>query len=309
MSGSYSISENFRRYSYINGNVLIENSGIKVIKEPLRLGDDPIKYESPNVIEIKITNKCMHSCIWCHENSSEGGDNKILPDLYTKLSELPDYGYIFILSGGCILENLHGFMDIYNFLISAFSTVTICVELSSIDLYRMNSLPKTFGKHLSNAFLEYPGFYCISINSVKDLDQLNSIIKTTTDRFYWSIMLLKFDHTVFKFSLIKEFLKSEDRIKVVVEGGNGKLDQKNEILSFIKEQRLCYRKPQILFDPDAYKQLELSKLLLPSEESIYSLGWDNGYIYVDAVNGTYRKSRLGENTSWNNLSILDYYGR
>lgn len=314
MSSDYKVSEISRRHEYINGNVLVENSGIQIRRKPLRIGISE-RYEFPDVLEIKITNKCIHSCIRCHESSKEYGKNKILPTLYEKLSKLPDLAYTFIISGGCILENLQGFYDLCKYLTTKFSVCTICVKINFLDLGRINDLPSTFGKHLTNAFLDYPGYYCISIDDKCKNKELQDVMIESIDsrvsRFRWGYnTLLRFDHTTTPFDIVKEFMKKVGGgIKVIVEGGEGNLDQRESILSCLEEQRFhCYNKFPILFDQDSYRQLGLREFLLPSEESIYLLGWNN-YIYIDATEGMYRKSRLGESTDWKDLEILEYYGQ
>ena len=311
MSGDYTVSGISREHEYINGNVQIRNSGIPITKLPLRIGV-PERYEFPDVLEIKITNKCIHSCVGCHEGSKECGENKILPTLYEKLSKLPDLAYTFIISGGCILENLQGFYDLCRYLTTRFSVCTICVKINVLDLGRINDLPGTFGKHLTNAFLDYPGYYCISMDKCgnKELQEIIEKLDDKVGRFRWGHNTLwRFDHTIFPFDVVKAFMKTESRIRVIVEGGKGELDQKESIKNYLEEQRLhFYNKPPLLFDQDSYRQLGLDDFLLPSEKQVYSIGWDN-YVYIDATKGTYRRSRLGENTDWTNLEILEYYGQ
>ena len=307
MSNINKVSGISRGYEYINGNVLVGNSGIPIARRPLRIGVSS-KYEFPDVLEIKITDKCIHSCSGCHEKSKECGNNKILPDLYKKLSNLPDYAYTFVISGGCILENLQGFYDLCRYLTTRFSVCTICVKINVLDLGRINNLPRTFGKHLTNAFLDYPGYYCISMDKCGN-EELQKVIEKIDDGVggWWGYNTLwRFDHTIFPFDIVKALIKTENG-RIIVEGGEGELDQKENILNYLKEQRLrYYKKPPLLFDQDSYKQLGLDEFLLPSEKQAYSIGWDN-YVYIDATKGTYRRSRLGKNTDWTNLEILEYY--
>ena len=181
-----------------------------------------------------------------------------------------------------------------------------------LDLGRINDLPGTFGKHLTNAFLDYPGYYCISMDKCgnKELQEIIEKLDDKVGRFRWGHNTLwRFDHTIFPFDVVKAFMKTESRIRVIVEGGKGELDQKESIKNYLEEQRLhFYNKPPLLFDQDSYRQLGLDEFLLPSERQVYSIGWDN-YVYIDATKGTYRRSRLGENTDWTNLEILEYYGQ
>jgi len=296
---------------YINGNTLIQPNGIKINKRCLRIGV-PEKYKLPDIIEIKITNKCVRSCIRCSEKSSEYGENKILPDLYTKLSKLPDYPYVFVISGGCILENLQGFYEVCKFLVDKFSRTTICVKIDLMDIVRINNLPISFGKYLTNAFLDYPGFYCVSLNNINccEVSELHNLVsKVDKYNFSWGRnTVFMFDHTTVPFEMIIKLMEDRStKESMIVEGGFNYYNNRDKIHKYIEEQRLHCVKPKLWFDQDAYSQLCLDKFLLPTEKSIYSLGWDN-YIYIDSVSGMYRKSRLGENTSWDNLEILDYYG-
>lgn len=299
MADNHTIKRVFREPEFINGNTLVKLNGLQVSHKSLRL-DVPIKYEFPDVVEIKVTDRCIHSCLYCHEGCREYGNNTFKSEIYDKLNTLPDKPIMFVLSGGCILENLTGLKDIINFLDHKFLSPPICVKINFLDLERINNLPETFGKQLTNVLLYRPNYFLLSINQVLNLDFEKITESGLLDRFSPdSNIIWRFDHTKFPFEVIESVLNKKiySGVKYLVEGGTGALCQEDKIKEFLDKQRYHIRKPYILFDSDAYSQLNLDDFLQPSEKDIYSLGWDN-YVYFDAVRGEYRKDRLSKGIDW-----------
>ena len=284
---------------FINGNVLIKNpSRFFKSHKSLRIGVPRI-YDFPDTIEIKITNKCIHQCLYCSGRSNEIGKNNINSELYLKLNNFPDSPVLFILSGGNILENLNDTYDILKFLNEKFSNYRICIKINAMDLERLE-LSSSFGKRIINKIFE-SSFLCISIDNCKDYN----IVKNKLKKLLWKTdIIYSFDHTVSPFNSIEE-LKD---FNVVIDGGIGNLIQKDEIYRFIEKQRYYLKNnSKIFFSKDAYNQLDLDKILLEDEKILYSTGWDN-LVYIDAVEGTYSKSKLDSNkVKWDDLSIIDYY--
>ena len=122
-----------KRSNYINGNILTSIGGFKINHEPLRL-DISEKCEFPEVIEIKITSKCIYSCPGCIGGCNEEGANVINPEVYSKLSDLPREPILFIISGGCIVENLKGLKEITRYISKEFQDSEVCVKINALDI-------------------------------------------------------------------------------------------------------------------------------------------------------------------------------
>jgi hypothetical protein len=298
MANSYIIEETIRRPYFINGNVLINNNNFFKSHKCLRI-DVPKIYDFPDTIEIKITNKCIHQCLFCSGKSNELGKNKINSELYSKLDNFSYSPVLFIISGGNILENLNDVYDIFEFLDRKFKNCRICIKINAMDLKRLE-LSSSFGRRLVNRILE-SSFLCISIDNCKDY---NTVLNESKKILWMTDIIYSFDHTISPFNSI-ERLKG---FNVIIDGGIGNLIQKDEIYRFIEKQRYYLKNnSKIFFSKEAYNQLELNKILSEDEKSIYSTGWDN-LIYIDAIEGTYSKSKLDSNkVKWDNLSIIDYY--
>lgn len=299
-------------FKYINGNILTERSGVRFVRKRLRIGVQD-RYKFPDIIELKITNKCSYSCSWCSSKDWELGENTVLPDLYAKLSELPeDLSVLFIISGGNILDCLSEFDKLCKF-ICRFPKSSIITKIGLDDFGRLNNLSRTFGSQLGDTLYDIPLVLEISLDRFRGYSDIESyILKLNPNlRLYYNFYLLKINHTVFPFTKIQEMFSSTGFLRgnrnfLLVEGGIGSLDQGDTIRDFLKSNRNYMNPPNIMFDKDSYEQLKLGEFLLPKEKELYSAGWDN-YLYIDATKGLYKESKLSPAVSWEGLTILDYY--
>lgn len=305
MANNYTV-RNWKQYYYINGNTLVKPgyNQFSIIHKCLRVSEKPV-YKFPDVVEIKITNKCIHECIGCSEKSCELGDNTINNDIFKILDRLPRLPLIFIISGGCILENFVDLQKIAQYIKTEFENSKMIFNICALDLIRMENLPRSFGKQYTEAFLNLPTAYCILLDScivnnrlvfdnIKGID----IYQKKVFRYY----ILKLSCSKFSNDIISDLFERDidliDDFSVVIITGTRENFKRDEILKFIEEQRNSLIKKPVVFDQDAYKQLGLDEFLTDTEKLIYSLGWDS-YLFLDANLGESRNySRFGSKIKW-----------
>lgn len=99
-----SIILNKNKEYYLNGNYMVfYDYGDRQIKRCLRIGED-FKAEFPDSIDLKITNKCSHGCLYCHENSVSEGASFNLDHTIETLRQLPKYPIEIAIGGGNVLD-------------------------------------------------------------------------------------------------------------------------------------------------------------------------------------------------------------
>ena len=287
---------------YINGNIAVERSDFVIKNRPLRLNES-FKYEFPNIIEIKLTDRCSYECLLCPEQSKSGGINNFQKDrLFKVLSELPKLPLLFILSGGNLLEIISGVCEVELFLRSTFKDCSIIVNLNSLDRNRVENLPHSFGGKEINKFIENTSFFSISLGQYYDSSLLNTSFFGGFSNFN---RLLSSD-------LIFRLTYGSQIDKIIEDNENGYNNN-----SFIVSDDVVYKNKEIVLD--TIEKLNLyhvsrSRLYFSSSslkylgitDNSYNLGWDGGYIYIDAVNGKYSIDRKNK-INWDNIKSLEFY--
>ena len=96
------ISDNTIRY--INGNYLtrLHYDGTRE-KRVLRVGEN-FEPSFPDSIDLKITNKCLLGCSFCHEASNPSGKTANWSSLKKVLDQLPKVGIELAIGGGDVFE-------------------------------------------------------------------------------------------------------------------------------------------------------------------------------------------------------------
>jgi hypothetical protein len=257
---------------YLNGNLFIERTGFKITNSLIRFSDIPSP-KFPDVIEIKITNKCIYNCLGC--KSKENGVNNFNHEvIYTKLNELPQLPLMFLISGGNILESLEGLYEITKFLKNRFQGCTIMIKLNSLSIERIGNLSHcSFGRNVVQNFLYDVDFYSISLNQLYDPTFIE-------DRFFKQDGLGRIsggDNIIFRVDCknqkLPEILERNNKRKnnIFLLSGPTK-GNKKYLQEFIEERKYHFSNPEIYFDEISREELELG--------SEYSLGWNN-YIFYD----------------------------
>lgn len=266
---------------YVNGNVFIDRYGF-LIKEQL-LNSNKKEYKFPDIIEIKLTNKCIYECSNCPNSSKEYGINDFNYDLLIeKLSKFPNRPILFILSGGNILENLNGFYKISKFIKNKFKNCTIIVNINALDINRVSNLShSSFGKEEVNCLLYDVDYFSISLNQKYDKKEIFDdwfFKEEGLGRLYTGnniIFRLRCDNPKF-YEIMNDSIIEDYNYKQNTFIFNGKLGNNREyIQNILKERRYHYNNPQIYFDNIALRELNYNS-------NDCSLGWNN-YLFIDAT--------------------------
>lgn len=284
---------------YINGNTLVKRSKFKIKNKILRLGEVP-KYEFPDVIEIKVTNKCIYECSMCQEKSKSNGTNKIQYDiLISKLSELPKIPCIFILRGGNILENLKELYHLIKFLKSEFQGCVIISYINALDVKRIENLSHcSFGRDHINKFIFGTDYFSVSLGQYYD----KSLLKFTFANNTGLARLTSYHNIIFRLeygSPIKDILRdiSENYYN------NSDIMIPNEMI--IKNKDIITETIDNLeLHLSNSLKIYLESNILGSKEK-YLLGWNN-YMFIDAVEGKFSMDKKTK-VSWDNIKLLEFY--
>lgn len=309
---------------YKNGNylVILYSDGTKVYRM-INPKDQEFISEFPDSIDIKITNKCLNSCPFCHERSDKDGKHSDIDELFDKaLKKLPKVGIELAIGGGNPLEHprlaeflmkatVHGFQN----------------RITVRDTDYIKNARQILTWHRSG-FLGGIGI------SIENYDMLKEIEHQTCKalnrrKFMWEEKPIVF-HTILGITPVEDFMKIAKEVKRVLilgfkqwgraENSTINPDIVDEWKTMIrrirydkisKNEKSKYYFPRLVlgFDNLALEQLELKNAMLSSE-------WDRNYMgdefshsmYIDAVEGQYSQtSRSPERVSWDKVDIMDYF--
>ena len=104
-------------YKYINGNYLVHYNPYsrKLTKRGFRRGEE-LKASFPDSIDLKITNKCIWGCPWCHESSTKDGNSFSLERTKEVLSQLPRVPIEVAIGGGNVLDIPHETLELVDWM-------------------------------------------------------------------------------------------------------------------------------------------------------------------------------------------------
>lgn len=296
--------------SYINGNyVVFPLPGGGRQKRALRSNEN-LNPNFPDSIDLKITNSCSQGCPFCHENSIPGGKSFSLSRTRSVLSTLPKAPIEIAIGGGNIFDcskdtyELIKWMKDYGFN----PRITISYEefKKREDVFYQPSWTKS--KNHEESLIKEVSHIGVSINRHITLTNylsksivwhviigvmpIEEMIKVLQDSNFKKILILGF----------KQFGRAKDQEISNLE------DWKLLIKNLIQENNDSIPKT-IGFDNLALEQLEVKKYL--SEEDWNSLWFGPEFsssMYIDAVEETFAPtSRSIKRTSWNSISLLDYF--
>lgn len=284
--------------SYVNGNcrVKIYDDGTKV-----REYEGKLNPEFPESIDLKITNYCESSCLYCHEMSDTNGKHAELTDIIDVLGKLPS-GIELAIGGG----NPMSYPDLVPLLISLRNMGFICnitvnqmhVKKNLDLLSRLIGQKFVYGVGVSVTRDDFDGIHqlmrmsdnvvCHMIAGVNDVDQ----VRRLANMDYCKVLLLGYK----KYGRGAEFY--DDKI------------EKNIWLWKMMLPALigiC----ALSFDNLALEQLD-AKNIIPKDvwEAVY-MGDDFTHsMYVDAVEKCYAPtSRSPDRVSFNDMSLEQFFHR
>jgi MoaA/NifB/PqqE/SkfB family radical SAM enzyme len=104
-------------YKYINGNYLVHYNPYsrKLSKRGFRRGEE-LKASFPDSLDLKITNKCVWGCPWCHESSTKDGNSFSLERTKEVLSQLPRVPIEVAIGGGNVLDIPHETLELVDWM-------------------------------------------------------------------------------------------------------------------------------------------------------------------------------------------------
>ncbi len=286
--------------NYINGNYLVTlySDGTKKFRA-FRVGES-LEADFPDSIDIKITNKCSHQCIWCHESSVPNGISFDLEKTKNVLADLPKVGIELAIGGGNVMElDRQVFSEFLYWCVQRnFKTrITITWKdlVDNLDYIDELTSPKDSNSPLVGAI-------GISMSSIpKNMDDVWSRI--------WLIpRVFHVIAGVFDVNKLPELLRQGSVLILgYKEWGRGKTidipdltEWKEKIKQVIYHSRGNPFDYTLSFDNLGIEQLNIQDCLLNKEWESCFMGPEFSHsMYVDAVNEVYAPtSRDPERVSW-----------
>ena len=320
--------------AYSNGNYYVTRKSGTMIKRCFRVNEDFIS-EFPDSIDLKISNRCSIGCPYCHEESFKDGKIANLEETIKHLSQLPEKPIEIAIGGGNILEDDQTY-DLLVKLLKWFSgrnnKVNITISEKSLsDDKQLDRLQKLHKFVSDNSDISKLG---IGISLGPDIteqriNQIKDSLKWV--EFDWSVEIVY--HVIlglFPIPMLKLILTENCFATRVVrilflgykQFGRAKKTElpptipifetliKKKIIEGRGSTSLMQLSNMVLgFDNLAIEQLNLSGSFLDLDFNDIYLGPEfSCSMYVDAVKGEFaRTSTSTDRTSWNKISILDYF--
>lgn len=291
---------------YQNGNATVELSddGTRVITSP----DSSFKFEYPLNLDIRVSTKCSFGrnpktgkgiCDFCHESATTDGVECDYEELKHTLDELPEGIELAI---GC--NNLtEGFEDF----------ITWCGHRGFIVNVTINQ------GHLNR---DYKSLLGLSLNGLVYNGVIKGLGVSYRSELKWDVLtgVLKYPNTVFHvIAGIDNFedvlsLKDKGVKKILILGekdfgfNEGKVDLKSQshkewywwVSKFFTEF------DTVSFDNLALEQLDIRRFFTHEQWEVFNQGEYS--FYINAVDKYFApSSRSNDITSWNNISIREYF--
>ena len=292
--------------NYKNGNVQIQlfEDGTRVMEYD---ETQPVVFDFPTSMDIKITNYCDGTCEFCHEKSNKKGKHADWVALLDILDSLPG-GQEIAIGGGNPLDHPKLALILYN-----------CKQKNFLPSLTVNfqHLNSHFDK--LNLLIREKLIYGLGISI-----PTNGIQKFTEDEKYF----LQYPHTVahliiglHKPDIINDLRNTFGLKKFLLLGykefGRGiqyykkfSSDIENNIQIWNKNViQILMGNNIISFDNLSIEQLDMQKKL-PKEiwEKNYQFDDFTSTMYIDAVEQVFAPtSRSDERVKWSEITLLDYF--
>ena len=321
------LSPKVSSYRYINNNYLVSMKYDKLTKRAFRVGEDLIG-EFPDSIDLKITNKCKHGCLYCHEDSCPNGDSFDFKKTTEILSQLPNKPIEVAIGGGNVLEIPEKLAELLVWCNKKEFRTRLTINIKDINkLYEIGY----YDCSLLEKILFIPDAIGVSINSISsdcikyNIDpyrfgrsQLDyNILGDINSKFYTVYHIIA---GVFPYNDLNTLI-TETNYPVLILGykqwGRAKdKDLPPDLEKFEKEiKRIIYnfraygQRKALCFDNLALEQLHIKDALSPQELEDYYMGNEGTCsMYIDAVKGEFaRTSRDADRVSWDSIGLLDFF--
>lgn len=325
--------------NYINGNyfVNLDYTGTKV-KRALRVGEE-LSPRFPDSIDLKITNKCLNNCPFCHESSNPSGKSFDFNRTVAILDQLPHVGIEIAIGGGNIFEIPEDTIKLIEWCESRNFQPRVTVRYSDIQS-QVEILPE-------NEDSPYHGQVKYKSDKIKKLLDISHNVGISLDNYiedpiteflgndsmYYlrrrnqSKCVYHIIAGLFPLEDLKKLLKSRYYDKILILGfkqfGRARtmnLPEKSleEWSSYLKQYLYRSRylfdgkfKKIVGFDNLAIDQLGIQDCLTKDEWNKLYFGDEfSSSMYIDAVEEKYAPtSRDLNRVSWSKMNIIDYFNK
>lgn len=308
------------RFQYLNGNYYVKlyGNGTKIYRA-LRVGEELVS-SFPDSIDLKITDKCMIGCPFCHESSSPSGKEFDLDKTIAILDTLPKVGIEVAIGGGDVLEvDCEKFYKFYSWLENNKFVPRITVNIKSLEK-KYNDANKEQYYLFPNLDLISSGFG-ISISEFNNhvIELVDNCIEITLSR---GGIVFHVIAGIIPLEDLEDLLESSRNVLILGYKSWGRGEKFNPPIS-LKEtgdliKRFIYKtrlrrglERSVGFDNLAIEQLGIKDSFTDTEwESMYMGDEFTHTMYIDAVKEEFAPtSRDPHRESWNKYpgGVLEYF--
>lgn len=299
----------FNYNTYINGTyrVILDSTGTKKY-----LGQE-FKADFPDSLDIKITNKCMKCCPFCHESSNPQGEHGDLDELLKKLYGLPK-GVELAIGGGDAL--LHP--GLFDFLLSLKDHFSVALTVTWDDCFSNPDSIETLSELSKYDLIQALGISVGSRSLYNRNDEpprqfatnhVYHVIPGITPSQTFRVMV----ESTFSFRKIlilgfKQFGRSEKAELPELE-----FEKWREIIKNCQffNKSIFNSEKVLAFDNLAIEQLKIRDMCSDDVWNSNYMGNEFSHsMYVDAVNKEYAptsRSPRSDRESWDCGSVIDYF--
>lgn len=327
-------------YAYLNGNYMVTTGGWNnnIIEKTALRANEPLISAFPDSIDLKITNRCMMACPWCHEESVSSGSWFDPTETFYKIKEgiSPNVQIELAIGGGDVFSDS-------SILLEFLKLIDSQTEWRPRITINWRSLLSTYTKQQESDIIEilsYVDAIGLSIDSedILSYTQLHPLIKSEFD---WkdsksisenTILgkLLRTDSVVFHViagllqpETFKHLLSCHHDILILgyKNWGRGKtikpkyMSEYRELVKELLQEssargnltRSYYN--SFGFDNLALEQLDVKSCINPYEwKNLYMGNEGTHSMYIDAVKREFAISSTSpDRESWNDTNLLTFF--
>lgn len=274
--------------TYINGNyrvILNLQDGTKIRYNK----EDKLIPHRPESIDVKITNRCQHSCPFCHENSHLTGKEASRDTMKQFVSTIPAYCEIAVGGGNLMLDQEH--------------TEFFLRELRKVEAIPSITVRQDDFIRYADVIQEWREEKLVFGIGVSLSDARDPKLYSTLGRFPTAVLhviaglLTEKDYNMIKNHDIKMLILGYKLKRRGLDywGYNSDNIAKNQAMLCKKVKHFTTDFSSVSFDNLALHQLHMQNLLSPRQWEENFMGEDGEYtFYVDLVDEKYARSSTAE---------------